>query len=300
LRAAALAARVQQQEAAVAGAEARERLLGARRSALAGRLARQRAPVGKLLAGIQTMVRRPPVVALMQPLSLEDTVHLRAVVASIGPQIRRRTAALRGEVDKARALEREASLLVARRRQLQSRLEKDRAALLAVAAMEQLKAQRAAGAADREAERAFAIAENARSLGVLVSRVEMASRQPRSAPTASARAIFGPPVVGPSEPAQRGSGKGITYLPAANAQVVAPGEGRVAFAGPYRGYGKVVILEHRDGWTSLVTGLAATQVTTGQAVLAGSPLGRAPARLPAITLEVRRGGAIVPAADFVR
>ena len=53
-----------------------------------------------------------------------------------------------------------------------------------------------------------------------------------------------------------GTSNGITLAPRPGAQVVAPAAGRVAFAGPYRGYGRIVIIEHDGGWTSLVTGLA--------------------------------------------
>ncbi len=74
------------------------------------------------------------------------------------------------------------------------------------------------------------------------------------------------------------------------ALVVAPGAGRVAFAGPYRGFGTIVIVEHADGWTSLLTGLAATRVGVGQPVVPGSPLGEAPVREPRITVELRRNG----------
>lgn len=300
LRAAALATRVQQQEAAVAAAESTRKLLGARRARLDARLSEQRAPIARLMAGLQSLVRRPPVVALMQPLSLEDTVHLRAVFAAVGPQIRRRTANLQTELERAKSLEREASALAAQRRRLRADLEASREALLAVSAAQQLKARRAASAADLEAERAFAMAETARSLGGLAARVESASRQPRAPTAGSPAALFQPPVLGPTEPSKRGAGKGITYLPAPGAQVVAPRQGRVAFAGPYRGYGTVVILEHADGWTSLVTGLASRQVVVGQRVVTGSPLGRAPARLPTITLEVRRGGLAVRADEVVR
>jgi septal ring factor EnvC (AmiA/AmiB activator) len=64
----------------------------------------------------------------------------------------------------------------------------------------------------------------------------------------------------------------------------------VAFAGPYRGYGEIVIIEHAGGWTSLITGLARLDTTVGAQLLAGSPLGVAAAAQPVVTLELRRQG----------
>jgi septal ring factor EnvC (AmiA/AmiB activator) len=93
--------------------------------------------------------------------------------------------------------------------------------------------------------------------------------------------------------------RGLTLAPRASAQVVAPAAGRVAFAGPYRGYGRIVILEHPGGWTSLVTGLARTDVDVGERLVAGAPLGIAPASAPEITLELRRGGEPVNPLRFV-
>ena len=82
----------------------------------------------------------------------------------------------------------------------------------------------------------------------------------------------------------------ITLAPRASAQIIAPAGGRVAFAGPYRGYGRIVIIEHGGGWTSLVTGLGRVDVQVGQQLVSGSPLGIAAARNPAVTLELRRAG----------
>ena len=99
---------------------------------------------------------------------------------------------------------------------------------------------------------------------------------------------------------QRGAtSRGVTLSPRPGAQVVAPGAGRVAFAGPYRGYGRIVIIEHANGWTSLVTGLARTDVEVGETLVGGSPLGIAAQARPEVTLELRRGGEPVNPLRFV-
>ena len=84
------------------------------------------------------------------------------------------------------------------------------------------------------------------------------------------------------------------------AQVIAPGAGRVVFAGPYRGYGRIAIIEHAGGWTSLVTGLAQLDARVGDTLVAGSPLGIAGPGAPVITLELRRDGEPVNPLDHLR
>ena len=84
--------------------------------------------------------------------------------------------------------------------------------------------------------------------------------------------------------------KGITIAPAGGAQIVAPALGRVSFAGVYRGFGRIVIIEHENGWTSLVTGLAQTSVNTGSQVIGGAPIGTAALKQPEISYELRERG----------
>ena len=92
---------------------------------------------------------------------------------------------------------------------------------------------------------------------------------------------------------------GVTLAPGPGAQVIAPAAGRVAFSGPYRGYGRIVIIEHSGGWTSLVTGLARTTVEVGEMLVAGAPLGIAAQASPQVTVELRSDGAPVNPLRFV-
>ncbi|MFA9201274.1 MAG: hypothetical protein ACEQR8_08835, partial [Cypionkella sp.] len=106
--AAALAARVQQAEAGIAAAEARIALARQERARLDRRLAERREPLMRLTAGLQTLARRPLALSVLQPGSLRETVYLRAMLEATLPEVRRRTAALRAEIARARAVEAEA------------------------------------------------------------------------------------------------------------------------------------------------------------------------------------------------
>ena len=49
--------------------------------------------------------------------------------------------------------------------------------------------------------------------------------------------------------------KGVTLATRAGATVVSPFDGVVAFAGPFRGYGELLIIEHTEGYHTLLAGL---------------------------------------------
>ena len=93
--------------------------------------------------------------------------------------------------------------------------------------------------------------------------------------------------------------RGIALSTRGGALLVAPAPGRVAFAGPYRGYGNIVIIEHAGGWTSLVTGIARVDTSVGAQLLGGSPLGIAGPGQPIVTIELRRDGVPVNPLEFV-
>ena len=87
--------------------------------------------------------------------------------------------------------------------------------------------------------------------------------------------------------------KGISLQTAVKAQVIAPYEGHVVFAGEFRGYGLLLIIEHSGGYHSLLAGMARIDTSVGQWVLAGEPVGvmaESGVRDPTLYVEFRREG----------
>lgn len=70
--------------------------------------------------------------------------------------------------------------------------------------------------------------------------------------------------------------KGIVIEARPGGQVVAPFDGRIEFAGPFRGYGQILIIEHGDGYHSLLAGLERIDGVVGQWLVAGEPVGTMP------------------------
>ncbi|HEX4635619.1 MAG TPA: peptidoglycan DD-metalloendopeptidase family protein [Rhizomicrobium sp.] len=96
------------------------------------------------------------------------------------------------------------------------------------------------------------------------------------------------PVVGALE---NGS-SGLSYATQPGAQVIAPADGRVLYAGPYHKNGQVLILEITTGYDVVLAGLGRVTVKPNDQLLAGEPVGTMPAD-PVdnrLYFEVRHGG----------
>ena len=307
-QAAAVAARIQQAQAQISADEATIQIIARQQADLKESLAAREWPLVRLTAALQRLARRPLALAVLHPGSVIDAAHLRAVLASTMPEVRRRTAALRGQLAAVRTLRQQAVRAQAALRTEQAILGARQSSLVVLEARQRLAANASAGSADRETERATALAEQARDLGDLVGTLEQAAalrdrlallpgpliRPPRPgesevvampavAPGPAAPSGYVLPVAGQlitgfgalngGQTSVGAPSRGLTIAAATGAQVVAPAAGRVAFAGAYRGFGDIVILDHSGGWTSLVTGLGRLDVRVGDVLVGGAPLG---------------------------
>jgi len=87
--------------------------------------------------------------------------------------------------------------------------------------------------------------------------------------------------------------KGIVIAARPLAQVVAPYDGQVVYAGPFRSYGLILIIEHGGRYHTLLAGLDRIDAVVGQWVLAGEPvgvLGPSQNGMAELYLELRRAG----------
>ena len=91
------------------------------------------------------------------------------------------------------------------------------------------------------------------------------------------RPARGPVVTAYGEQMSKGvTSKGIIIKTRSQAQVISPYDGTVIFAGPFRGYGNLIIIEHGQGYLSLLAGLEEVDCELGQMLLAGEPVGQMP------------------------
>lgn len=88
------------------------------------------------------------------------------------------------------------------------------------------------------------------------------------------------------------SNKGLTLVTRPGAVVVAPFDGRIEFAGPFKGYGQILIILHGDGYHSLLAGLDRIDGAVGDWLVAGEPVGTMASGepKPRLYLELRHDG----------
>jgi septal ring factor EnvC (AmiA/AmiB activator) len=300
-------------EAELAAAEAEARALTAVLQRRAAELAERQRPAALLLAGLAQLGRRPPLLTLADGSSPREFVIARALLDSSLPVIRARTAALRGRLAEDRRLAAEAEALRARlaqgRDQLRARqvrfaqLEAQANARFARLGGDALEAGDVALARTAEAEQLADRAASARSSVRLAAELQRWPEAPRRPVAPDARPPAPPlrwqlPVAGPVRtglleisPAGVRS-RGLTFANPRGVPVLAPADGRVAFAGPFRRHDGIVIIDHGRGWMTLLTEVR-TALVVGARVKRGDPLGRA---LGPVTAELTRDGQPQPAA----
>ncbi|OWQ96569.1 murein hydrolase activator EnvC family protein [Sphingopyxis witflariensis] len=321
-RSAALAARIQSAEADISAGEARVALVRRRLSAQQARLEQQQQPLLELTASLQQLSRQPPVSVLAQPGSLTDMIHARAVLDAVMPVIERRTAGVRRELAVLHATRQQQALALKALSGSKVKLAQRRDALTRLENEGRLRSRELMSSAQLEADRALGLGEKARDIAELMGELEadgtvraelaqLAGPAPRPRDPTSANPAPAPPATAATE-LTRGAyrlpvvgrvvaglgevnasgvrSRGLTIAARPGGQVVAPAPGRVSFAGDYRGYGKIVIIDHGGGWISLMTGMIGLSASVGDTLDAGAPIGRAGSDDSRITVELRRAG----------
>jgi septal ring factor EnvC (AmiA/AmiB activator) len=267
--------------------------LQAQDDALAAGFAHDRVSATRLLAILERLQHdMPPALAVRPDDALAAARGAMLVGASLPPVYAQATALAR-RIEKLRTTR---ATLAARK------LEASRtAASLAVARdyLEKLSAekdQQAASAADlykNLSARLDQVARQAADFSALVDRINALRRLGPSAAEGGvltvtaqnsgsslylSKASLLEPVVGTPMPEEAESDKnpGITYATLPGAQVIAPADGKVLFAGPYHKEGQVLILEITTGYDVVLAGIGRVTVRLGDQLLAGEPIGSMP------------------------
>nr|WP_245214817.1 peptidoglycan DD-metalloendopeptidase family protein [Pararoseomonas indoligenes] len=217
----------------------------------------------------------------------EDAATRRAADAAAGARD------LRGAVER---LEREARAREARERAEAERRERAAEARQREAAARRQEAE--GRARENEARQAARDEEEAReSAEAARERLREAAAPPRTS--------RGAPVAGSVQRAFGQAGaNGQTWAAPAGARVVSPCGGRVVFSGPFRSYGRMLIVDCGGGYHFVLAGLDRLDAEPGQRVLAGEAVGTlgnagvSGGGRATLYLELRRGGQPVDPAGW--
>jgi len=292
------AARLREVEGRIAESETRLAALGGNEENLRQTLKSRHAAIGELLAALQRIGRRPPPAMMVRPEDALAAVRSAIMLGAVLPEMRVEAEALATELAELVRVRRE---ITTERAALDSDLamlsgEQQRMSLLVEE--RQKRQAETEKALDAERQRMRSLARQAENLKDLVARLEQEAAKarakaaqpqtpvppraiPRLSPAiafADARGKLRLPVNGVRIREFGGldglgnQQRGLSVATRASAQVTAPTEGWVVYAGPFRSYGQLLILNAGGGYHILLAGMERISVDLGQFVLAGEPV----------------------------
>jgi len=294
---------------AAATAQARERdlnvveqrlaLFETREASAMRALVDQRGKLSSLLAVLQRMGSEPPPALIVQPNDATAAARSAMLLSAVVPAVQKEAAKLGKDLSELRQLRQNAADERLKVAAAAAALDKDRNML------SELLIQRRSAAAQTDQElkdaqaRANDLAEQAGDLRALIASLNEDARRPSSS-TASQVITKQIASAGAARTMSLDGLKGMLTLPAngelkarfgsedgdgghlagirletrPGSAVTSPCDGKIMFAGTFRGYGQMLIISANGGYHVLLAGLAKIDGVVGQTVLAGEPVGR--------------------------
>ena len=298
------AARTRATEAKIEATQQRLEPLDAKEAAIRKSIDGRREVIGEVLAALQRIGRRPPPALIASPEDALVAVRTAMVLGAVLPDMRAKVSELAADLTELLNVRKS---IVAERDKLKAdvaALDTERARMSALVDERQKQQAEREQALAAEQAKAAELARQAGDLKDLIAKLEQsldpavrdaregarsdkrpalsAFRDPgRLAPAAAFASLRGRvpmPVNGVklrnfgAPDGTGGTEKGLTVATRAGAQVTAPADGWVVYAGPFRSYGQLLILNVGGGYHVLLAGMDRISVDLGQFVLAGEPV----------------------------
>jgi septal ring factor EnvC (AmiA/AmiB activator) len=299
------AARTRAVESKIEATQARLKPLDENEASIRKSLDGRRAVIGEVLAALQRIGHRPPPALIASPEDALHAIRTAMVLGAVLPEMRQQVDSLATDLKQLVTVRKQITEERDRLKTEVASLAQERTRMTAL--IDERQKQQADREKALEAERAGAddLAKKADSLRDLIAKLEQgldpATRAARDkairettrpalaalhdpgrlAPAVAFSTLRGQipvPVNGiklKAYGAPDGVGgveKGVSIATRAGAQVTAPADGWVVYAGPFRSYGKLLILNAGGGYHVLLAGMERISVDLGQFVLTGEPV----------------------------
>jgi septal ring factor EnvC (AmiA/AmiB activator) len=282
--------------------ETRLAVLNQQQEELRRSLAERRGMLAEVLGALQRMGLNPPPAILVRPEDALSSVRSAILLGAVVPEMRAETEILVADL---RELARLSTTIAAERDRLLNTVaeqvaEKERLSQL-IAEKAKLR-RKTEETLEAERQRAGELAAKASSLQELIATLEEEIEKAREAealaetpapdtPVPEEKQLAGQvpfeslvgqvslPVSGRierhfgEEDGAGGTMFGDIVTTQSGAIVTAPADGTVLYAGPFRSYGQLLILNAGDGYHIVLAGMGRISVALGQSVLAGEPVG---------------------------
>jgi len=303
------AANLRTVEDRIAESERRLNVLSGNEDTVRRSLASRRSVIAEVLAALQRLGRRPPPALLVSPEDALQSVRAAILLGAVLPDMKVEVDTLVADLAE---LVRVRSEIAAEREALGrdlAALSQERTRMTVLVQERQRKQTETEKALESERIRAVQLARQADNLKDLIGKIEQeiasAARAAAAAqagaarpadPKASLAALNDPGRLSPAiafasakgalplpisgikirdfgvPDGLGGTEKGLSIASRAGAQVTAPCDGWVVYAGPFRSYGQLLILNAGGGYHILLAGMERISVDLGQFVLTGEPV----------------------------
>ena len=300
------AARVRDVEASIEATQARLKPLDDREQLFRKSLDERRAVIVEILAALQRVGHAPPPALVVQPEDALRALRTAIMLGAVVPGMREQADALAGDLAE---LLRVRNDIVAERDRIARDLDvlgREQLRMNLLIDERQKRQAAAEQALDDERAHAADLARQVDGLKDLIAKLEAGLDSANRAAHAAARATEeGRPDIAALNDAGRlapavafastrghlrlpvngvrirefgagdglgGTQKGLSIASHAGAQITAPCDGWVVYAGPFRSYGQLLILNAGGGYHVLLAGMERISVDLGQFVLTGEPV----------------------------
>ena len=293
-------------EGRVAETEGRLHSLDGHEQEIRSSLDSRRSEIVEVLAALQRAGRRTPPALLVRPEDALQSLRTAMLLGAVVPELRVRAEKLAADLGELVTVRKSITAQRDRLAADRDKLHNDQTRLAALVDERQKKQADIEKDIEAEGARAVALAKQAVDLQGLIVRMEQdvksaakaaaaANQQAaakgdpaalmkdpkRTSPAiafASAKGLFKLPVNGRKirefggNDDSGGIEKGISLASRPGAQVTTPCDGWVVYAGPFRSYGQLLILNAGGGYHVLIAGMERISVNIGQFVLTGEPV----------------------------
>jgi len=255
----------------------------------------ERQKLALVISALIELSRQPPETFFLQTTLTTDHIHRSILLRAVLPEIKGQAETMAHDLvmlnEMKSQMAQQKHLVAAAEENLhQQQMQLDQLIKTRQGMMQRTEAQKQA-----ISKQLIALSSEAKDLRQLLEKVSPKTiPHPRASGTLSA--VLRPPVTGTvihtfgTRDVDDVMSEGLTYVALPGSPVVAPMAGRVVFAGPFRGYGKIVILQHDKGYHSFLAGFGRIDAEMGQEVDRGEPLGVLPAMAadkPELYFELR-------------
>lgn len=297
---------------------------------LSSNLDADRASLSGLMIALERLRRLPPETLIAKPGAPRETAQAATALKAILPELNRRAEDLRNKLEELTAVEEELADsqmelketyegLKTEKKKMDGQLA-SRATLFARTQQDAKAQQQAVAAASKEAadfedlirkieEKNRELAARPRTSGGKTGKKPSKSAdENKLAATLPSLGSGQLPVSGivkirfGEEDDIGADSQGIRIESRSGAVVVAPLGGVVRYAGPFKAYGNIILLEHKNNYHSLIAGLGKIDTVVGQSVGSGEPIGSLGSQAgirPSVYYELRLNGQpIDPARKF--